>query len=93
MPEIRGAHNCVDDGEDDQNDRDYCERSESFASREVALGSGGVLIHANELEEEVGHSSKVKNLSRAMSVNAAFDPRGIDCLQWWQPCRTNSPSE
>ena len=58
-PEIRGAHNGVDDGEDDQNNCDHCERSESLASRYVALGPCGILVHSNELKEEVAHSSNV----------------------------------
>ena len=33
MPKIRGAHNGVDDGEDDQHDCNHCERGESLASR------------------------------------------------------------
>lgn len=33
------------------------------------------MIHPDELEEEVGQSSKVKDLSRAMSANLTFDPR------------------
>ena len=65
MSKIRCAHNGVDDGEDDQNDCDHCERSKSLASRSVASGPVGVLIHPDELEKEVGHSSKIKNLSRA----------------------------
>lgn len=90
MPEVRGAHDGVDDGEDNQNDCDHCKGGESFASRCVALGPGGVLIHSNKLEEEVGQSSKVKNLSRAPSANAAFDLGGLECLQWWQSCPKSS---
>lgn len=65
MLEIRGAHHRIDDGEDNQNDCDDCKRSKSFASRYVPRGPYGVLIHSDELEEEVGQSSKVKELSRA----------------------------
>ena len=92
MPEIRGAHCGIDDGEDNQNDCDHCKRSESFTSRYVALGPRGVLIHSNELEEKVGQSSKVESLSGALSANASLD-QNLECLRWWQSFLTSSPFE
>ena len=82
-PEIRGAYDGVDDGEDNQDDCDHRKRSESSASRQIALGPVGLLIHADELEEKVGHPPKVKDLSHAstVSIRRLRPLTGLDCLQ------------
>ena len=72
VPEVRGTNDSVDDGEDNQYDCDHGKRRESLASRQIAPGPVSLLIHANKLEEEVGHSSKVKDLTRALSVMGAL---------------------
>ena len=60
--EIGGARNGVGDGEDDKDDGDDGEGGEGAADGVVEVVTGAVLVHADELEEEVGETGYVKEL-------------------------------
>ena len=61
--EIGGAHARVDDGQDDEDDGDNGEGGEGFANREIRR-STRLLVHADELEEEVGQAGEIEDLWR-----------------------------
>ena len=67
-PEIGGAHARVDDCEDDQDDGDDGESGEGATdgvvevAPRVARVVRVVLVHAHELEEEVGEACEVEGL-------------------------------
>ncbi len=67
-PEVHGAHDCVDDGYDDEDDRDDSEAGQGFSSGDVAFCSLCVFVHPYELEEEVGKSPEVEGLGVTWSV-------------------------
>lgn len=63
MPEIRRAHDGVDNRENDQDHGDHSKSRKGIPSRQVAFGSLGIFIHADKLEKKVGQSPEIKSLS------------------------------
>lgn len=59
--EVGRAHDGVDDGGDDQQDRKDGEGGEFLSGGEVGLQVGW-LVHADQLEEEVAEGSEVDAL-------------------------------
>jgi len=62
--EIAHADECVDDGQDDENDGHDSKRSERTLNRHVVLCLGW-LVHPHKLVKEVGQSTKVEQNDQA----------------------------
>ena len=62
LVEIESTDKCVDDGSHQTNDGQHGERCERFSRRKVKVCDWVVLIHADDLEEEVGETGKVEDL-------------------------------
>ncbi len=60
--EVVHAHAGVDDGDDDEDDGDDGEGCQRRASVAVLLALAVVLIHSDELEEEIGEGDEVEEL-------------------------------
>lgn len=60
--EVVHAHAGVDNGDHDQNEGDDGEESQRWAGRQV-LREGGLGVHAEQLEAEVGHSCEEEKLN------------------------------
>lgn len=58
LVEVGHAYRCIDDCEDNQNDGDNGETGQTLSDREVVV-SARWLVHASELEDEVGHAAEV----------------------------------
>lgn len=61
LVEIVHAHARINDGHDDQNEGDDREEGQRPPGRQVLLVCLWS-VHANELEQEIGHCSEVKQL-------------------------------
>ena len=71
--EIRGTHDGVNDGDDDQEDGDYSESCERLAHWAISPRSMIMVVHSDELEEKIGQSSEIEGLREVRSIDCSVN--------------------